>query len=54
MTEIKGMEKVSRTYYNLVLQRGLEDFVNDCESAGIARILVPDLPVEDSKSLIDM
>jgi tryptophan synthase alpha chain len=49
---IKGVEKVCLTYYNLVLQRGLEEFVRDCESAGIAGLVVPDLPVEESKPLL--
>lgn len=50
--EIKGVEKVCLTYYNLVLQRGLEQFVKDCESAGIKGLVVPDLPVEESKPLL--
>ncbi|MCD6455594.1 MAG: tryptophan synthase subunit alpha [Methanophagales archaeon] len=49
---IKGVEKVCLTYYNLVLQRGLEDFIADCESAGIKGLVVPDLPVEESKPLL--
>jgi len=49
---IKGVEKVCLTYYNLVLQRGLEQFVNDCSSAGIKGLIVPDLPVEESKPLL--
>lgn len=49
---IKGVEKVCLTYYNLVLQRGLEDFIADCELAGIKGLVVPDLPVEESKPLL--
>jgi tryptophan synthase alpha chain len=49
---IKGVEKVCLTYYNLVLQRGLEYFIADCESAGIKGLVVPDLPVEESKPLL--
>ena len=49
---IKGVEKVCLTYYNLVLQRGLEDFIADCKSAGIKGLVVPDLPVEESKPLL--
>ena len=51
---IKGVDKVCLTYYNLVLQRGLEQFVNDCESAGISGIIVPDLPVEESEPLLSV
>jgi len=50
---IKGVEKVCLTYYNLVLQRGLEQFVSDCESAGITGLIIPDLPVEESKPLLN-
>jgi tryptophan synthase alpha chain len=49
---IKGVEKVCLTYYNLVLQRGLEQFVHDSESAGITGLIIPDLPVEESKPLL--
>lgn len=49
---IKGVEKVCLTYYNLVLQRGLGEFIRDCESAGIKGLIVPDLPVEESKPLL--
>jgi len=49
---IKGVEKVCLTYYNLVLQRGLEGFIAECESAGIKGLVVPDLPVEESKPLL--
>jgi tryptophan synthase alpha chain len=49
---IKGVEKVCLTYYNLVLQRGLKQFVSDCESSGITGIIIPDLPVEESKPLL--
>jgi tryptophan synthase alpha chain len=51
---IKGVEKVCLTYYNLVLQRGLEQFVNDCKSAEIKGLIVPDLPVEESKPLLNI
>ncbi len=53
-TKIKNVEKVCLTYYNLILQRGLERFVDDCESAGISGIIVPDLPVEESEPLRDV
>jgi len=53
-TGIKGVDKVCLTYYNLVLQRGLEQFVSDCESAGIGGMVLPDLPVEESKPLLNI
>ena len=49
---IKGVDKVCLTYYNLVLQRGLEQFVSDCEASGIGGMVLPDLPVEESKPLL--
>ncbi len=51
---IKGVEKVCLTYYNLILQRGLERFVHDCAGAGISGIIVPDLPVEESEPLLNV
>ena len=49
---IKDVDKVCLTYYNLVLQRGLEQFVSDCEASGIGGMVLPDLPVEESKPLL--
>lgn len=49
---IKGVDKVCLTYYNLVLQRGLEQFVSECEASGIGGMVLPDLPVEESKPLL--
>lgn len=39
------------TYYNPVLSFGLEQFAHACEKIGIAGIIVPDLPVEESVEL---
>ncbi|HJH30746.1 MAG TPA: tryptophan synthase subunit alpha [Methanosarcinaceae archaeon] len=44
---------VCMTYYNLIFKRGLENFVVDCTDAGISGIIVPDLPVEESKELAE-
>ncbi len=49
---IKDVDKVCLTYYNLVLQRGLEQFVSDCEASGVSGMVLPDLPVEESKPLL--
>lgn len=39
------------TYFNPVLQYGLDDFCRDAASAGIAGLLVPDLPPEEAADL---
>jgi tryptophan synthase alpha chain len=44
---------VCMTYYNLIMQRGVEEFVRDCKSVGIEGIIVPDLPVEESDELYE-
>ncbi len=44
---------VCMTYYNLIMQRGVEEFVRDCKSVGIEGIIVPDLPVEESGMLYE-
>lgn len=51
--EIKGIPKVCLTYYNLVLQRGLKKFVQDCQNSGISGLIVPDLPPEEADSLLN-
>lgn len=42
---------VFMTYYNPILQYGLEDFVAKAQEAGIDGLIVPDLPVEESLTL---
>lgn len=39
------------TYVNPVLHRGLERFLSDSADAGVAGIIVPDLPVDESAEL---
>lgn len=51
--KIKGIPKVCLTYYNLVLQRGLKKFVQDCQKSGISGLIVSDLPIEEAKSLLN-
>ena len=36
------------TYYNIVLQRGLEKFFEDMKKFGVQGIVIPDLPVEEA------
>jgi len=40
------------TYYNIVLQYGIEAFCSDCRAKGVDGLLVPDLPVEESEELL--
>lgn len=42
---------VIMTYYNILLQMGLEHFVEKCRSVGVRGVVVPDLPLEESKTL---
>jgi len=44
---------VCMTYYNLIMKRGVEEFVRDCKSIGIEGIIVPDLPVDESDELYE-
>jgi len=50
--KISGIPLVCMTYYNLVLQRGLDNFVKDCRDSGISGLIVPDLPIEESQPLL--
>ncbi|MFH1125827.1 MAG: tryptophan synthase subunit alpha [Candidatus Altiarchaeota archaeon] len=43
---------ICMTYYNLLLHRGLEEFASDCRHNGIDGLIIPDLPVEESKPLL--
>lgn len=49
--KINGVPKASMTYYNLVLQRGLNKFTKDCVESGIDGLIIPDLPIEESEPL---
>ncbi|NQU74635.1 MAG: tryptophan synthase subunit alpha, partial [Candidatus Omnitrophica bacterium] len=40
------------TYYNPVLQYGLQRFVKGCKESGVDGVIVPDLPDEESKDLV--
>ena len=44
---------VLMSYYNPILQYGLEKFAQDAKDAGVDGIIVPDLPIEESKPLFD-
>lgn len=39
------------TYYNPVLNYGIEKFCLDCQKRGVDGVIVPDLPVEEAKLL---
>jgi len=39
---------VVMTYYNPVLNMGLETFAGQCRSAGVAGVIIPDLPPEEA------
>jgi tryptophan synthase alpha chain len=39
------------TYYNPVLQYGLDAFCRDCRRSGVDGVIVPDLPCEESRIL---
>ncbi len=50
--KIEKVPKVCLTYYNIVLQRGLDKFARDCTESGIDGLIVPDLPVEEATPLL--
>jgi tryptophan synthase alpha chain len=39
---------VLMTYYNPVLQRGLDAFAQECRAAGVDGVILPDCPLEES------
>jgi tryptophan synthase alpha chain len=47
----KKVPVVYLTYYNIVLQRGVEKFAEDCVDAGVTGLIVADLPFEESIQL---
>ena len=49
----KNIPVVYLTYFNIVLQRGVEKFLEDCKDAGVAGLIIADLPFEESKGVRD-
>lgn len=41
------------TYFNLVLQRGIDRFMKNCNESGIDGVIIPDLPIEEAKRVMD-
>lgn len=41
-------------YYNSIFKYGIENFLKDSSKSGIDGIIIPDLPVEERKSIIDV
>ncbi len=39
-------------YYNLVYQRGIENFYRDAKQAGVDSVLIADMPVEESENCV--
>jgi tryptophan synthase alpha chain len=48
---VRDIPLVCMTYYNLVLQYGLERFTGKCVESGITGLIIPDLPVEEAGPL---
>ena len=48
---IKDVPKAVLTYYNIVLQRGLDEFCADCAKTKIEGLVIPDLPIEECEPL---
>jgi tryptophan synthase alpha chain len=40
------------TYYNPILHRGIENFLQQTKAAGVAGLVVPDLPLEEAEGLL--
>lgn len=41
------------TYYNPILHRGINKFLQDVAAAGVSGLVVPDLPLEEAASLLE-
>lgn len=54
ISAIAGLSKeveapiIVMTYFNIILSYGVEKFCKDCQSAGVAGLIVPDLPFEEA------
>lgn len=41
-------------YYNLILQRGIEEFYHDCAESGVNSVLIADLPLEHAQEVVSI
>ena len=41
------------TYFNPLLRRGVGRFMSDCRGSGIDGVIIPDLPVEEAKEVME-
>jgi tryptophan synthase alpha chain len=41
-------------YYNSVFKYGIEKFIKECSNVGIDGIIIPDLPIEERKDIIEV
>jgi tryptophan synthase alpha chain len=48
----KKVPIVYLTYYNIVLQYGIERFAASCEKSGVSRLIVADLPHEENAEVL--
>lgn len=44
---------VCLTYFNPILKRDIDRFMDDCNKSGIDGVIIPDLPVEEAKGVIE-
>lgn len=60
MAAVKNIRKntevplVYLVYYNSVFRYGIERFIAQCNKVGIDGIIIPDLPIEERKVILDM
>ena len=58
LSVVEGVRKDVRspiilfTYYNPILNRGIEKFLNQIANAGVQGLVVPDLPLEEAETLL--
>jgi len=41
-------------YYNSVFKYGMEKFIKECSDVGVDGIIIPDLPIEERKDILDI
>ena len=55
LREIRGIADIPvglLIYYNLILRRGIDRFYRECAEAGVASVLVADLPLEHADEIL--
>ncbi|MBP1744658.1 MAG: tryptophan synthase subunit alpha [Firmicutes bacterium] len=52
--DVSQVPLVYLVYYNSVFKYGIEKFLSECSGAGVDGVIIPDLPIEERKDILEI